>query len=42
MTSETADLQRQRRAKRNALWLTLLALGFYAGFILLSVSRAHG
>ena len=42
MTSEAGDIQRQRRAKRNALWLALLALGFYAGFILLSMSRAHG
>ena len=33
---------RQRRVKRNALWLGLLAVGFYVGFILLSVSRAHG
>ncbi|HVY23421.1 MAG TPA: hypothetical protein VG962_08735 [Steroidobacteraceae bacterium] len=36
------DAERRQRIRRNALWLTLLALGFYAGFILLSVSRAHG
>jgi len=41
MTSETVNTQRNR-AKRNALWLALLALGFYAGFILLSLSRGHG
>ncbi len=33
---------RQRRARRNALWLAVLALTFYAGFIAISVSRAHG
>jgi hypothetical protein len=42
MSGETLDVQRQRRAKRNALWLGLLALGFYTAFILLSMSRAHG
>jgi len=33
---------RQRRVKRNALWLALLALGFYAAFVVLGLSRAHG
>jgi len=42
MISQVGDTQRQRRAKRNALWLVLLALGFYVTFILLSMSRAHG
>jgi len=42
MISHVDDTQRQRRAKRNALWLALLALGFYAAFILVSMSRAHG
>jgi hypothetical protein len=42
MTIEAVDAQRQRRAKRNAWWLALVAAGFYAAFILLSMSRAHG
>jgi len=42
MADNLLDTQRQRRAKRNALWLGLLALGFYAAFILLSMSRPHG
>jgi hypothetical protein len=33
---------RQRRAKRNALWLALLALGFYVAFVALGLSGAHG
>jgi hypothetical protein len=44
MLSATNDSEqlRQRRVRRGALWLTLLALGFYAAFIVISVSRAHG
>jgi len=37
-----SDADRQKRAKRNALWLALLALGFYAAFVMLGMSRAHG
>lgn len=40
--SSDNDMLRQRRVKRNVLLLVLLAIGFYAGFILLSMSRAHG
>ena len=36
------DIERRRRVRRNALLLGLLALGFYVGFIVMSVSRAHG
>ena len=31
------DAERSRRAKRNALLLGLVALGFYAAFILMSL-----
>jgi hypothetical protein len=41
-TTNGNDPLRQRRARRNALWLGLLALGFYAAFIVLSMSRPHG
>jgi hypothetical protein len=40
--SSDNEMLRQRRLKRNVLLLALLAIGFYAGFILLSMSRAHG
>lgn len=33
---------RQRRIRRSAWWLTALALGFYIGFIVMSVSGARG
>ena len=33
--------QRRRAVRRTTLWLTLLALAFYFGFILLSVVRSH-
>lgn len=44
MSSTTTDMtpERQRRVRRTAWWLAALALAFYAGFIVLSVSRAHG
>jgi hypothetical protein len=35
-------LQRQRRVRRNVWWLTALALAFYLGFIVMSVSGARG
>jgi hypothetical protein len=35
-------LERQRRVRRNVWWLAALALGFYLGFILMSVSGARG
>jgi len=42
--SSTAEInqERQRRVRRNVFWLTALALAFYIGFIVLSVSRARG
>ena len=33
--------QRRRAVRRTTVWLTLLALAFYGGFILLSVVRAQ-
>jgi hypothetical protein len=33
--------QRKRAVRRTTFWLTLLAFGFYGGFILMSVLRAH-
>jgi cell division septal protein FtsQ len=39
------SMQRQdqrRRARRNAFLLLLVALAVYAGFIWMSVHRAHG
>ncbi len=33
--------QRRRSVRRTTLWLTLLAVAFYGGFILLSVVRSH-
>jgi len=33
--------QQRRRARRTAFWLMLLVLAIYAGFILLSVRKAH-
>lgn len=38
--SEEALAARRRRAVRNALLLALVALAFYAGFILLGALRA--
>jgi hypothetical protein len=37
-----SEIDRQKRAKRNALILALVALGFYAAFITLGMSRVHG
>jgi hypothetical protein len=36
------DLERRRRIRRTAIVLTIVALSFYLGFILLSVMRSHG
>ena len=33
--------QQRRRARRTAYWLLLLAFAIYAGFIFLSVHKAH-
>ena len=33
--------QQRRRARRTAFWLMLLVFGIYAGFILMSVHKAH-
>lgn len=35
-------LGRQRRVRRNAWWLAALALAFYIGFIVMSVSGVRG
>ncbi len=34
------DSERRRRVRRMAIGLTLVALGFYVGFILLGVHRS--
>jgi hypothetical protein len=34
------DAARKRRIRRNVVFLVVLALSFYAGFILLAVSRS--
>jgi hypothetical protein len=34
--------ERKRRIRRTALWLGLVALAFYIGFIALSVMRSAG
>jgi hypothetical protein len=34
--------ERQRRIRRNVWFLAALALAFYAGFILMSISGARG
>lgn len=36
------DAERKRRIRRSALWLLAVALAFYVGFILMSLSRARG
>jgi uncharacterized membrane protein YhaH (DUF805 family) len=33
--------QQRRRARRTAFWLMLLVFAIYAGFILMSVHKAH-
>lgn len=35
------DDERKRGVRRTTLWVSLLALGFYLGFILLSVWHAR-
>jgi uncharacterized membrane protein (DUF485 family) len=35
------DEQDRKRVRRTALWLALLALAFYLGFIALSIFRSH-
>ena len=42
MATNEEQLERQRRIKRTTLWLVLLALSFYIGFIYLSMSGARG
>jgi uncharacterized membrane protein len=43
MTSANQQtLERQRRVRRTTWWLVALALGFYIGFIVMSVSGARG
>ena len=37
---EVDETVRRRRIRRTALLLALIAIGFYAGFILMSVMRA--
>ena len=37
----TDDADRQKRVKRSAILLGLVALGFYVGFIVLSVMRGR-
>lgn len=39
MAAVPEELERQRRIRRTTWWLVALALGFYLGFIALSVSR---
>ena len=38
--SQVDAAQRRRAVRRTTLWLSLLALAFYGGFIFLSVLRA--
>jgi len=44
MSSVTNEMtpDRQRRIRRNVWFLAVLALAFYAGFILMSVSGVRG
>jgi hypothetical protein len=37
---QMSDAERKRRIRRNAILLALLALGFYAAFIFMSVTKA--
>jgi hypothetical protein len=39
MTAQLLDRERRRAVRRTALWLGLLALAFYFGFIAMSVVR---
>jgi hypothetical protein len=41
-TTQAMNREDQKRAvRRTTLWLALLAFGFYAAFILISVLKAH-
>ncbi|HWK74806.1 MAG TPA: hypothetical protein VNQ81_11080 [Povalibacter sp.] len=40
MAVQMNETDRKRGIRRTVLWLSLLAFGFYAGFILLSVLSA--
>jgi hypothetical protein len=41
-TTQTMSREDQKRAvRRTTLWLALLAFGFYAGFIVMSVLKAR-
>lgn len=40
MTEPTPE-ERKRKVRRTALWLALLALAFYVGFIVLSVMKSR-
>lgn len=42
MTATDELLARQRRVRRNVWWLAALALSFYIGFIVMSVSGVRG
>lgn len=42
MAIDEQTLNRQRRVRRNVWWLAALALSFYVGFIVMSVSGARG
>ena len=42
MAMSEKQLDRKRRIRRTTVWLVLLALAFYLGFIYLSVSGARG
>lgn len=41
MTDDELHERQRRRARRAAFALGLVALGFYVGFILMSVHRSH-
>jgi len=42
LTTEQLRQQQRRRAQRAAMWLMLVALGIYVGFIVMSVHRSRG
>ena len=42
MAMSEEQLDRKQRIKRTTVWLVLLALAFYLGFIYLSVSSTRG
>ncbi len=41
MAAQINETDRRRGVRRTALWLSLLAFGFYAGFILLGVLNSR-